>query len=137
MIQCLSRSVRSFSRILPLLLAMFGLVALLQTLVTPHQLASFFSGNLFLDPLIGATAGSLAAGNPMISYILGGELLQSGISLTAVTAFILAWVNIGLLHLSVEMNLLGRRFTLRRNLLSFLFILLISMMTAITQELLK
>ena len=34
-----------------------------------------------IDALTGSGAGSIAAGQPVISYQLGGELLSSGVSL--------------------------------------------------------
>jgi len=54
------------------------------------MLATLFQGSPLIDTLI----GTLSAGHPMISYVLSGELLKQGVSLYAVTAFILSWVTL-------------------------------------------
>ena len=75
----------------------------------------------FVDSLIGAGIGSILAGNPVTSYIIGGELLTQGVSLAAVTAFLVAWVTVGLVQLPAESILLGKRFAITRNITSFVF----------------
>ncbi len=56
-------------------------------------------------------------------------MLQAGVSLVAVTAFLVAWVTVGLVQFPAEAILLGRRFALRRNLLSFFFSILVALAT--------
>ncbi len=76
-------------------------------------------------------------GNAMISYILGGELLKMGVSLYAVTAFLLAWVTIGYVQLPMEITFLGKRFTVIRNLMAIFFTLLISILIVLMYENIK
>lgn len=118
----------------PLLLGVIGLVGLFQILVKPAMIGSLFQGNPFLDSLIGTLTGSIAAGNPIVSYVIGGELLGQGISLYAVTAFILSWVTLGFIQLPAEVEIFGGRFTLYRNILSFVFCILIAGLTAFTLQ---
>lgn len=131
------KSSLSFLAMVPLILGIIGLVGLLQSLVTPETLASFFRGNILIDTFIGTSAGAFAAGNPVISYLLGGELLNQGISLYAVTAFILSWVTLGLVHLPAEAEVFGGRFTLHRNILAFFFTMIIAVLTTSTLHLLS
>lgn len=121
----------------PLLLGVIGLVGLFQVLITPEILAGFFLGNPAVDTLIGTLSGAAAAGNPIVSYLLGGELLQQGISLYAVTAFILSWVTLGFTQLPAEVEVLGGRFTLYRNILAFLFTMIIAIATTLTLQVLS
>jgi uncharacterized membrane protein YraQ (UPF0718 family) len=118
----------------PLLLGVIGLVGLFQVLVTPKMLASLFRGNPLADTLIGTLTGAAAAGNPVVSYLLGGELLAQGISLYAVTAFILSWVTLGFIQLPAEVEVFGGRFTLYRNILAFVFTMLIAVLTTLTLQ---
>lgn len=118
----------------PLLLGVIGLVGLFQAIVTPKMLASLFRGNSLLDTLIGTLTGSIAAGNPIVSYLIGGELLDNGISLYAVTAFILSWVTLGFVQLPAEVEVFGGEFTLIRNILSFIFTMLIAVLTTLTLQ---
>lgn len=132
MLNSLKKSVLSFSAMLPMIFGVVGLVAMLQTLVPAQRLVGFFTGNAFVDTLIGTGCGAVAAGNPMVSYVLGGEMLGHGVSLYAVTAFILAWVTLGVIQLPMEVEAFGRRFTLIRNLMAFLGTLAVATLTTWT-----
>ena len=133
----LNKSSLAFAGMAPLLLGVIGLVGLFQVLVTPEMLGSLFRGNPLADTLIGTLTGAAAAGNPVVSYILGGELLAQGISLYAVSAFILSWVTLGFIQLPAEVEVFGGRFTLFRNLLAFVFTMLIAVATALTLQVLS
>ena len=133
----LQKTSLSFWAMAPLLLGVIGLVGLFQVLITPAMIASLFQGNPLLDTLIGTLTGSIAAGNPIVSYLIGGELLEQGISLYAVSAFILSWVTLGLVQLPAEIEIFGSRFTLYRNILSFLFCMIIAGITTITMQVLS
>lgn len=88
-----------------------------------------FTGNYFFDPLIGALAGSVAFGIPITSYIAGGELLKEGVSLLAVTSFILAWTTVGVAMLPIEIKFFGREFSFLRNGLNFVNSIIIAVLT--------
>ena len=133
----LQKSSLSFLAMAPLLLGVIGLVGLFQILVTPMMLASLFRGNPLVDTLIGTLTGAAAAGNPVVSYLLGGELLGQGISLYAVSAFILSWVTLGFIQLPAEIEVFGGRFTLYRNILAFVFTMLIAVLTTLSLQVLS
>jgi len=136
-LKVLKKSSLSFLAMAPMLLGVIGLVGLFQVLVTPEMLASLFGGNPLLDSLTGTLAGAIAVGTPIVSYVLGGELLAQGISLFAVTAFILSWVSLGFIQLPLEAEAFGSRFTLRRNLLAVVFTLIIAALTPLTVQVLS
>ena len=130
--QALAGSLKSLYTILPMLFAVIGLIGLFQAMVTPKMLHAVFNGGVLHDTLAGTLAGGVSVGQPFFSYIIGGELLKEGISLYAVTAFILAWVTLGIVQLPLEWALFDGRFTIVRNLLSLLFALLIAFATVAT-----
>jgi hypothetical protein len=124
--QALRNSSHTLFNILPIVFGMLLLTSLAISLF-PRQLpAALFGGHELLDALLGGTVGSLAAGHPLASYILGGELLDRGVSLVAVTALLVSWVTVGMVQLPAEALLLGRRFALLRNLSNYLFAILIA-----------
>jgi len=96
------------------------LIALFRTLVPSELYLTLFSGNP-LDTFVGAVVGSVSFGNPVVSYVIGGELKKLGVSLLAITAFIIAWVTVGVVQLPAEAAMLGKKFAVLRNLFSFLF----------------
>ena len=84
-----------------------------------------------IDTLIGALAGSIAGGNPVTSFIIGGELMSQGVSMLAITAFIVAWVTVGVIQLPAEALMLGKRFALLRNVISFITAVIIAILTVL------
>jgi len=119
-------SAKQFATMLPILVGVVLLMGLFNAFVPRDILASIFSGNPALDTCWGACFGSIIAGNPVNSYIIGRELLTSGVSLFAVTAFIIAWVTVGLVQLPAEIAALGKKFALVRNAVSFVLSLVIA-----------
>ena len=125
----LKSSARQFGRVIPVMINIIMMIGLFQTFMKKEVITSLFSNHGLLDTFFGALAGSLFAGNPINSYILGGELLEQGASLLAVTAFMVTWVSVGVLQLPAEIAALGKRFALIRNGLSFLFSMCIAAFT--------
>ncbi len=119
----------------PILAGVLLLVGLINTAVPKDLFAKIFTGEPFLDPIIGAVFGGVAAGSPLTSYIIGGELLKNGVSLVAVVAFILTWVTVGVIQLPAESMMLGKQFALIRNGVSFVMAVLIALLTVFTMEL--
>lgn len=125
-----------FGRTLPNILAVVFLSGLFFEFLPVAKLTDFFGGGLLADGLVGASIGSISTGNPLISYILGGEFLAQGMSLVAVTALLVSWVTVGSIQLPAEMQTFGLRFALVRNCLSFLFALIIAFLTLVTLQVL-
>ena len=94
-----------------------------------------FSGNPLTDPLIGALAGSIYFGSPITSYIVGGELLADGVSLMAITAFIMAWTTVGIAMLPLEAKFLGKKFSIIRNITNFFSSVIVAVLTVYTLNL--
>ncbi len=125
------KSARQFVGLLPVLVGVVLLVGLFNTFVSKEMLASVFSGNTLLDTVWGVCFGSILAGNPINSYVIGGELLNHGVSLFAVTAFMFAWVTVGLVQLPAEIAALGKSFALLRNALCFILAIPIAILTVL------
>ena len=115
-------------RAFPMILGTILLVSLIATLIPKSFYAKIFQGDI-IDLLIGSIIGSISAGNPITSYILGGEFLKQGISLLAVTSFIVAWVTVGIIQLPAESAILGKKFALLRNLTAFLLSMIVALIT--------
>ncbi len=121
----------SLAKVLPLILGTILLVSLLTTIVPESFYTKFFNKNIILDSFIGGIIGSISAGTPIISYILGGEMLKQGISLIAVTAFLVAWVTVGFIQLPAESITLGKKFAILRNLSAFALSIIVAFATVL------
>ena len=126
---------KMFAQVLPILGGVLILISLAIANIPKVWYGKLFTGTL-LDPVIGAAAGSVAAGNPITSYIIGGELLGRGVSLLAVTAFIITWVTVGLIQFPAESLLLGRRFAIARNVSAMVLAVIVAALTVLTMNLL-
>lgn len=116
----LGKTARTFLHLLPIILGMLLLTSLAVTLFPERISAGLFGGGDLLDALAATSLGSIAAGHPLASYLLGGELLRGGVGLIAVTALIVSWVTVGIVQLPAEMLMLGARFAIYRNAIGFI-----------------
>ncbi len=130
--EAFNKSIKGFLSMLPMLMAILLLLGIFDVYITKDILLSLFISNNFVDTITGTLLGGVLTGNPMISYILGGELTDAGVSLYAVTAFILSWVTIGLVQLPAEVEVFGLRFTFYRTLFTFITTILVSLATVLT-----
>ena len=127
----------ALKRSILIIISILLLIAFVINAIPKDFFGKIFTGNNLLDSFIGAFFGSIAVGNPLNSYILGGELLSQGISLIAVTAFILTWVTVGIVQLPAESLMLGKKFAIYRNIFAFLTAIAISILTTFTLQFLQ
>lgn len=129
-VSALSRSLHQLTVMLPTLVGVMLLIGLFKTFVSKEVLASLFSGNVVTDTLWGACFGSILAGNAVNSYVIGKGLLDTGVGLAGVTAFIFTWVSVGLVQLPVEISALGARFAIARTVVAFALSIPVALCTA-------
>ncbi len=108
--QAFYKSLKGFALNLPMLIGVILLSGLFEVFITPDMLSSLFTGHAFYDTLMGTISGGISVGQPFISYLIGGELLDSSMSYYAVTAFVLSWVTLGVVQLPYEYSLFGGTF---------------------------
>jgi len=123
------KTTKQMVKIIPLILGIIFLISLVIVSINKQDYTILFTHNIMTDPVVGAMLGSIMAGNPVTSYIIGGELLKQGISLMAVTAFIVAWITVGALQLPYEMMVLGKKYAIIRNIIAFVSSILVAVIT--------
>lgn len=107
-----------------LLLTSFAIVAI------PHDFYTrVFVDNYFVDSFVGAVVGSVAAGNPMTSFVFAGEMTARGISMVAITAFLVTWVTVGVVQLPAEIEAMGAKYAIVRNVVGFFSAIIIAIVT--------
>lgn len=135
--QSARKTLHTFINILPIVVGMLLLTSLAINTFPDQISKGVFGLHDFIDAFLGASVGSVAAGHPLASYVLAGELLATGVSMFAVTALIVSWVTVGIVQLPAEALLLGKRFAIYRNLLCFVFAIAISILTVYTLQLME
>jgi len=131
MSDAIAKAARGLWKSFPMILGTILLVSLISVLVPSSFYISVFSKNVFLDSFVGSLIGSISAGSPITSYIFGGEMLNQGVGLIAVTAFLVAWVTVGVVQLPAESAILGRRFALLRNFTAFVLAIVVAVLTVL------
>jgi len=128
---------RALGKVFPMILGTILLVSLISALIPESFYLSVFNKNIFFDSIVGSLIGSVSAGNPITSYIFGGEMLNQGVGLIAVTAFLVSWVTVGLIQLPAESLILNKKFAIIRNLSSFVFAIVVAVLTVLILGVLK
>ena len=129
--QSAQKAAKGLWKAFPMILGTILLISLISALVPKSFYTSVFSKNIISDSLIGGLIGSISAGNPITSYIFGGEMLSQGVGLIAVTAFLVSWVTVGLIQLPAESMILGKKFAFLRNLTAFILSIIVAITTVL------
>lgn len=126
------KSLNALKNSAPILISIILTLALADTLNLHAHISTLLSkADPVSAPILGALVGSISAGNPATSYILGGELLNRGASIYAISAFLISWVTVGIIQFPAEAILLSKSFALARNITAFFFSILIALLTGI------
>ncbi|MBW1715992.1 MAG: permease [Deltaproteobacteria bacterium] len=126
--QSLIGAVKSFFRILPMVFIVIIVIGLLLGFVPPAKISDIVGeqagfGGLILIAFLGTTLHIPA----LISFPLVASLLKGGASVTAVAAFITTLTMVGIVTLPLEIKELGKKITLLRNGISFIFAIIIAL----------
>ena len=116
---------KSFGQMLFILSGVLLIISLLNNFLSPENYNTFFTGNFLFDSIKGGMIGSIIGGNPANSYIIGGSLLNEGVGIAAVVAFMITWVTVGFINIPLESEFFGLKFAVWRNIINiFLAILM-------------
>jgi hypothetical protein len=130
LIKVVRQTSRSLFSVFPSILATVLLISLIFAIIPSSFYYDVLTHNTGIDIFISNLVGGLSAGNPIISYIIGGELLSQGIPLVVVTVFIISWVTVGVIQLPAESIILGKKFAIWRNITAFFLAILGAFLTA-------
>ena len=120
-------ALKSFIKMLPVVLIMIIAIGLLLGFVPPEQISRFVGeqsgvGGILLVGVVGALMHIPA----LLSFPLAASILENGASVTAVVAFITTLTMIGMITLPLEIKILGKKMALLRNGISFVIAILIA-----------
>src|SRR6056297_947025 len=131
LITAFRKALRGLTGSQPIILTAVLLIPLLKPHLPATSIMRFFGHSELADTAIGALFGSILAGNSINSYIIGEQLLKDGAPLSAVAAFLAAWVTVGVVQIPAESEELGRRFALTRAAAGFFFSMVVALLVTI------
>ncbi len=129
--KALTIGAKQFWNVLPFFIAIFGLIGLLEVLLTPKQVGAWLGPQQgVLAPFYAAVVGGLSAGPPAAAFPLGKYLLQQHAGVAAVGALLISWTAVATVTLPAEIRFFGARFALSRWLLAFVISIVIGLLMA-------
>lgn len=111
----------------PSLLAVLGVVGLTLGVLTPETISKLVGAEAgFTATIFAAILGAITLIPSLVAFPLAGSLLRSGATIMTISAFITTLVMVGLVTIPLEIEEFGKKFTLLRNGLGFIFALIIA-----------
>ncbi|MCF7924512.1 MAG: hypothetical protein K9L64_05325 [Candidatus Izimaplasma sp.] len=117
----LMKAIKSFSKLMPILIPLFLFVGILLTLITPAFISTILGEESgFLGYVIGMSVGSITFMSPFVAYPLGLELLENGAAYPQVAGFLVTLMSVGLVYFSMETKFFNKKAAIYRNLISLI-----------------
>lgn len=120
--KALKIAVKSLSNILPTFAGVLALVGLVLTLISPEIISKFIgSGTGFIGMITTAIIGSVTLIPGFVAFPLASSLLDKGAGIMQLAVFISTLMMVGIVTLPLENDYFGKKVTILRNLLSFIY----------------
>ncbi len=103
------------------IISILALIGLFLTLVPPETIKVVLgNSSLSVATLISASFGTVTLIPAFVAFPLAASLVESGAHLVSMAAFITTLTMVGFITMPIEIEYFGKKFTLIRNVLSFL-----------------
>jgi uncharacterized membrane protein YraQ (UPF0718 family) len=112
-----------FKELIPMLFWIIVIVAMLKQAWVFENLAKYINNN-FIWVILADVFGSISVGNTINSYIIADSFWSVSDYILVITAFLISWVTVGIIQIPAESYFFGKKFTITRNIISFVFAIL-------------
>ena len=110
------------------IIGILALIGLFLAIIPQNVIKSILGGNsVFFSTIYGAVLGTITIIPAFVAFPLASSLVESGAYLISTAAFITTLTMVGFATLPIEIEHFGKKFTYIRNLLSFIFAILIAL----------
>ncbi len=110
------------------IVAIIFIIGLILTLIPPESIRSVLgSSNTFLSTILAAMVGSITLIPAFVAFPLVGSFVDVGASIVPAAAFLTTLTMVGVVTFPLERKEFGLKFTLTRNLMSFVFAVIIAL----------
>ena len=118
----LKQTWNSFLINIPIIFWILILISILQVYFPLENILSF--GNKIFSIFLADLLAGLFSGNPINSYILAWEIWFSIETIFLISVFLVSWITVWLVQIPAESYFFWIRYSIIRNILSFLFAIL-------------
>jgi len=127
--EALKATFKIFYVVLPVLIFVFVLMGLIEAYISRETIVSILGQKSgILGILYAEIVGSVALFMPPAVFPFGGYLLKNGASYGSIAGFVFTAILIGITTLPLEFKLLGKRFTIFRNIFTFVLAFFIALL---------
>lgn len=127
--EAIKATVKIFYVVMPVLIFVFVLMGLIQAYVSRETITSILGQKSGILGIIYAEiVGCIALFMPPAVFPFGGYLHDNGASYGSIAGFVFTAILIGITTLPVEIKFLGKRFTIARNIFTFVLAFFIALL---------
>lgn len=109
-----------FKNLIPILFWILLIISMIKELWIFNYLSNHLSNN-FLSVIVADIFGSISAWNSINSYIIADSIWKLEDYMLVITVFLIAWVTVWFIQIPAEIYFFGKKFTIIRNIISFVF----------------
>jgi uncharacterized membrane protein YraQ (UPF0718 family) len=118
----LRKAWKSYENILPQFLSVLVLISILLAVLNTETISKLIgSDSGWLGVMLAALVGSITLIPPFVSFPTAAMILKAGAGYMQIGAFVSTLSMVGVVTMPVEISFFGKRLTLLRNLLAFIF----------------
>lgn len=114
-----------FKEIIPMLLGILLIIAMLKESWFFDFLTKYLS-NDFISTVLASIFGSISVWTTINSYIIANSFWWLNNYILVITAFLISWITVWIIQIPAEIYFFGKKFALIRNIISFIFSIIIS-----------
>lgn len=133
--KALIKAWKSFENILPLLLGVIFMVGILIAVLNTQVISKLIGSNSgFLGVAISSIVGAITLIPGFIAFPTAALLLENGAGYMQIAAFISSLMMVGIVTLPMEFKYFGKKISIVRNILAFLFSFLVAFVISKVME---
>ena len=112
-----------FKVLIPMLIAIVLLISMIKQSGFFEFIVKYVHNDIY-GVIFSDILWSISVWNAITSYIIADGFWKINSHILVITTFLIAWVTVGLIQIPAETYYFGKKFTIIRNILSFLFAIL-------------
>lgn len=118
--------------LVPLMIIIITVIGFIFAFLPPELIRAYLGGDFDLIQVVTAAGfGAIMMIHSLIALPLAGSLVEVGASYTVVAAFITTLTMVGFVTIPIELKELGKKITIARNVLAFVFAIIISFLIGV------
>ena len=130
--KALIKAIKSFENILPQFLSILIIISLTFSILDPEAITVLIGTSSGVIGILGvAIIGSITLIPGFVAFPLAAALLKNGAGYMQIAAFVSTLMMVGVVTLPMEIKYFGKKATIRRNLLAFVFSLIVSLVIGV------